>query len=231
MVRYAFVTFVLFFAALVPRHRREAAGQSNDLSASYHLDVASGFRAAAADGFDPVAASATNGSSTATNGTAGVYRLPGGVTPVSYALRVDTDLDRLSYSGSVEIVIVASVSPKLCRIVLNAKDITVMGVRVTDVKTGDPLTVVDRQLVDRDEQLIVTVDGWCLIPTRHYVVAVDFQAPLRNDMSGYYKSSYREGNVTKYTIILANIVYSGFGCSDVGIISTTISGNFVKSLL
>jgi len=199
MARYAFVTFVLFFVAVVPRHRRDAAGQSNDFSASYHSDVADGLKAAEAGVFDAVAASATNDSSAATNGTAGVYRLPGGATPVSYALRVDTDLDRLSYSGSVEITIVASESPKLCRIVLNAKDVGVTAVRVSDVKTGTPLPVVDRQLVDGDEQLIVTVGGWCLLPTRYYVVAVDFQAPLRDDMSGYYKSSYREGNVTKYT--------------------------------
>jgi len=201
MARYVFVTFVLIFVAVVPRHRYEAAGQLNDLSATYHLDVADGFKAAAAaeGGFEVVAASsATDDSPVATNGTAGVYRLPDGVTPVSYALRVDTDLDRLSYSGSVEITIVTSVSPKLCRIVLNAKDVWVTGVRVTDVNTGVLLTVTERQLVDGDEQLIVTVDGRCLIPARRYVVAIDFQAPLRDDMSGYYRSSYREGNVTKY---------------------------------
>jgi len=199
MARYAFVTFVLFFVTVVPRHRRDAASQSNDFSASYYLNVADGFKAAAAAGFDAAAALATNDSSAATNGTAGVYRLQGGVTPVSYTLRVDTDLDRLSYSGRVKIAIVTSVSPKLCRIVLNAKDVRVTGVRVSDLNTGDPLPVIDWQLVDGDEQLTVMVGGRCLIPTRYYVVAVDFQAPLRDDMSGYYKSPYREGNVTKYT--------------------------------
>ncbi|XP_022172013.1 aminopeptidase N-like [Myzus persicae] len=201
MARYAFITFVLFFVAVVPRHRREAAGQSNDLLSSYQSDVAHGFKAAVAGGFEAVAASPTNDSSEATNSTSGVYRLPDGVTPVSYALRVDTDLDRLSYSGSVEIVIVSSVQPKQCRIVLNAKDVWVTGVRVTDVNTGDSLTVTDRQLVDGDEQLIVTVGGRCLIPKRYYAVTVDFQASLRNDMSGYYRSSYREGNVTKWLAV------------------------------
>ncbi|KAL5244502.1 hypothetical protein ACI65C_011912 [Semiaphis heraclei] len=204
MACYTFVTFVLIFVAVVPRHRREAAGQLNDLSASYHLDVADGFKAAAVEGgFEEAvaASSAKNDNLVATNDTAGVYRLPDGVTPVSYALRVDTDLDRLSYSGSVEITIITSVSPKLCRIVLNAKDVWVTGVRVTDVNTGVPLTVTERQLVEGDEQLIVTVDGRCLIPARHYVVAIDFQAPLRDDMSGYYRSSYREGNVTKWLAV------------------------------
>uniref|UniRef100_A0A2S2NMY5 Aminopeptidase N n=1 Tax=Schizaphis graminum TaxID=13262 RepID=A0A2S2NMY5_SCHGA len=200
MVRYASVTLALFFAAAAPRHLRDAAGQSNDLSASYHSSVADGLRAAAAAGYETVAAAAaaaTNGGSAAPV----VYRLPAGVTPVSYELRVDTDLDRLSYSGSVQIAIVSTVTPKLCRIVLNAKDVRVTAVRVTDVGTGAPLTVGGWRLADGDEQLIVTVDGHrCLIPARRYAVDVDFQAPLRGDMSGYYRSSYIEGDVTKYII-------------------------------
>lgn len=190
MVRHAFFAFsaALFFAA--------AAGQSDvdgSSASSYRSNVADGLRAAA--GYRTgVAADADDGGA-----AGGVYRLPAGVTPVSYALRVDTDMDNLSYSGGVDIAIVSEVTPKLCRIVLNAKDLRVTDVRVTDVNTGTRLTVADRWLADDDEQLIVTLEGRCLLPERRYEVAVDFQAPLRDDMSGYYRSSYLEGNVTKYT--------------------------------
>lgn len=191
MVRYAFVAFVLLFAPALPRHRWHAAGQSGDFSATYHSNAADGFKAAV------VAGSATKGSR-ATNVSAAVaYRLPGGVMPVSYALRVDTDLDALSYSGTVDIeMAVTAVVPKLCRIVLNAKEVRVTGVRVTDVNTGQSLIVAGRQMAD--EQLTVTMGGKCLIPSRRYVLTIDFEASLRDDMSGYYRSSYRDGNVTKY---------------------------------
>ncbi|CAH1738623.1 aminopeptidase N-like [Aphis gossypii] len=192
MVRHAFFAFsaALFFAA--------AAGQSDvdgSSASSYRSNVADGLRAAA--GYRTgVAADADDGGA-----AGGVYRLPAGVTPVSYALRVDTDMDNLSYSGGVDIAIVSEVTPKLCRIVLNAKDLRVTDVRVTDVNTGTRLTVADRWLADDDEQLIVTLEGRCLLPERRYEVAVDFQAPLRDDMSGYYRSSYLEGNVTKWLAV------------------------------
>uniref|UniRef100_A0A2H8TGD8 Aminopeptidase N n=1 Tax=Melanaphis sacchari TaxID=742174 RepID=A0A2H8TGD8_9HEMI len=198
MVRYAFVTFALLFGAAAPRHRLDVAGQSNGLqqpAASYHSDVAGGARAAAADGRDTAAAPAP--------ATGGAHRLPAGVTPVSYALRVDTDLDGLSYSGSVDIIVVSTVTPELCRIVLNSKDVRVTGVWVTDANNKSRgLTVADWRLADGDEQLIVTIGGGrCLLPFRRYAVAVDFEAPLRDDMSGYYRSSYQDGNVTKWLAV------------------------------
>jgi len=190
MVRYALVVLSLLFAS--------AAGQSDvdgSSASSYRSGVADGLRAAAVAGYQTAVAADDDDGGTAP----AVYRLPAGVTPVSYALRVDTDLGQLSYSGGVDVAIVSEVAPKLCRIVLNAKDLQVTDVRVTDVNTGLRLTVTDRRLADGDEQLIVTVGGQCLIPKRRYEVAVDFRAPLRDDMSGYYRSSYREHNVTKYT--------------------------------
>lgn len=127
-----------------------------------------------------------------------VFRLPTDVFPVSYGLEVATDFVNLTYSGRVEIVVQTTV--KTCQIILNAKDLLVTGVEVIDQKLNASLTVVNHYLVDKNEQMVILLNDTvrCLIPGRFYVIMVDFGALLRNDMSGYYKSSYKENNVTKY---------------------------------
>lgn len=126
------------------------------------------------------------------------FRLPDDVTPVSYALRVATCFDRFHYSGTVEIAVRAN--RPTCAVTMNVKDVRVTAVRVVDRKSGEPLTVAGYRSDDANERLVVRLNRTdrCLTRTRHYVVTVDFGAPLRDDMIGYYRSSYRENGVTKY---------------------------------
>lgn len=127
-----------------------------------------------------------------------VFRLPTNVIPVSYDLGVATDFVNMTYFGRVDIVIRASVMT--CQIVLNAKDLLVTGVEVFDQKLNKPLTVLDRYLVEKNEQLVIVLNDTvtCLIGSRTYVIKVTFRASFRNDTVGFYKSSYKENDVTKY---------------------------------
>lgn len=124
-------------------------------------------------------------------------RLPNDVLPVSYRLEVATDFGDFSYTGQVDIVVRAT--DRTCRVILNAKDVRVTDVNVIDEKLNEPLTVVDYHLVDRDERLVIALNGkTCLTSSRTYIVKVVFGASFRGDMTGFYKSSYKENNVNKY---------------------------------
>lgn len=130
-----------------------------------------------------------------------VFRLPASVWPVSYDLRLATDFERMTYAGRVSIVVKTS-APDTDRLVLNVKDVRVTGVRVVDKKTNRPIAVRRYYAVDKNEQLVIELNCTavrCLSPNWPYVVDVAFEAPLRDDMSGYYKSSYKEDNAIKYT--------------------------------
>lgn len=131
-----------------------------------------------------------------------VFRLPKNVLPVSYNLTVATDFESFTYSGQVDIVVHASL--KTSQIVLNAKDIKVTGVEVIDQASNDLLTVDDHYLVDKNEHLIIVLNhsSGGLIPLRSYIVKITFEASLRDDLDGFYKSSYKENNVTKYCIYI-----------------------------
>jgi len=146
---------------------------------------------------------------TADNGTAGtmdVFRLPDTVVPLSYALRVATDFENMTYSGRVDIVIQTTASTN--RIVMNAKEVQTTEVNVIDQKTNENLPLANFSMVDKNEQLVIALNK-SMISSRFYLVNVTFKAPLRDDMSGYYKSSYRENNVTKYdsSISLTTALY------------------------
>lgn len=127
-----------------------------------------------------------------------VFRLPTNIFPVSYGLEVETDFVNLTYSGKVEIIVNAVA--QTCQIVLNAKDVEVTGVEVIDQNSNETLRVVNHFLINRNEQYIITLNEThrCLMHSRLYIVKVTFRATLRDDMSGYYKSSYQENNITKY---------------------------------
>lgn len=130
-----------------------------------------------------------------------VFRLETKVLPVSYALEMDTNFDDFTYAGHVEILIRTVVTT--CRVVVNSKELEVTAVEVFDHESNKPLSVLNHYPMERNEQYVVIMNDTaadCLVPERLYVVNASFKASLRDDMSGYYKSSYRENNVTKYII-------------------------------
>lgn len=127
------------------------------------------------------------------------HRLPADVRPVSYELRVATDFALFTFAGQVRVTVRAD--RLTCRVTMNAAaDLRVTDVRVTDRETGGSLTVAGYRATADDERLTVELDSaeWCLVPSREYVVDVEYDARLRDDMAGYYRSSYAEYGREKY---------------------------------
>lgn len=130
-----------------------------------------------------------------------VIRLPNDVLPVSYTLEIATDFEDFTYSGHVEIVIQSNAST--CQIVLNSKELQITSVDIIEQEFNTSLSVFDHYLVEKNEQFIIDLNETmkCLVPDQLYTVKIDFKALLRDDMSGYYRSSYKENGVTKYILL------------------------------
>lgn len=150
----------------------------------------------------------TNDEGTARN--EGSALLPKNVLPLSYNLAVATDFDSFTYSGQVDIVVHAKLMTY--RIFLNAEYMEVTKVEVIDQMSNDSLTVDDHYLVYKNENLIIVLNRSSgLIPFRLYVVKITFEASLRDNLHGFYISSYKEDNVTKYCTYMLFIYYVFFG--------------------
>lgn len=130
------------------------------------------------------------------DGRAAACRLPAATRPESYELRFEphTDGPAPTFSGVARIVIRARHATDV--ITLNAKDLDVTNVTVTDVRLGDDVAV-DR-LVHRpaDEQLEIRLNA-CVAPERTYLVIVSYVGTVRTDSTGLHASSYDEGHATK----------------------------------
>lgn len=127
------------------------------------------------------------------------HRLPADVRPVSYELRVATDFALFTFAGRARVTVRAD--RPTCRVTMNAAaDLRVTGVRVTDRETGGPLTVAGYRATADDERLTVELNGTdrCLVQSREYAVDVEYDGRLRDDMAGYYRSSYAEHGREKY---------------------------------
>lgn len=198
MIWFAFAVFCF----MVP----PSTGQSNDDYSSYgwtllkrHLQNGNEFKSESTlnESDDIISSTRQNNNSDSEQFVMDVFRLPTDVFPVSYTLEVSTDFENLAYSGRVEIDIQATAPT--CHVILNSKDLRITGIRVVDKKINTSLKLEEYYLVEKNEQFVVVLNktSKCLSANRLYTLKVEFEAPLRNDMIGYYKSSYKENNVTK----------------------------------
>lgn len=126
------------------------------------------------------------------------YRLPRDTEPVAYGLRLvpkyDQPSNAYSFGGQVEILIrVNSITPN---VTVNAKDMQIKSVAVTEYKTQTDLEVDGYDMLPDQEQLVIYVAKNLLVG-RLYELKIMFQGLLRTDMTGFYRSIYKENNVNK----------------------------------
>lgn len=126
------------------------------------------------------------------------FRLPDNTRPELYELRFTPRFDGLNstFGGAANITISVVAATKV--ITLNAKDLNVTGVRLTDVSNAEPreLRVSEIKHQAHNEQLEIHLRT--NVPKgKTVLVGLSFEARLRTDMTGLYLSSYEEGNVTK----------------------------------
>lgn len=121
-----------------------------------------------------------------------VFRLPNNTEPISYTLDVQTFIDpqnnQFTFTGNVIITIRVKISTE--ELILNVDDLKINLIEVTDSSTE--VEVIENYVVVKNEQLIIRLKAPGLIADRVYVVKIAYSGELRNDMTGFYKSWYKD---------------------------------------
>ncbi|XP_050443426.1 aminopeptidase N-like [Adelges cooleyi] len=131
-----------------------------------------------------------------------VFRLPGDTIPLSYNLKfVDLLNDDFSYNGVTKILI--QVKSTTTVLTLNAFELDIKNVKVVDTELSREINVTNFELIKKNEQLKVNLKEPWLIAGRQYNVEITYNGTLRTDMTGLYRSSYKdeESNATRWLAI------------------------------
>lgn len=130
-----------------------------------------------------------------------VFRLPNNTEPVAYKLTIrpiiDAENNIFTFTGNVTISIRVKSSTKV--LTLNADGLKIDSVSVADAETKDIVDAIEYNYTMKNEQLNVYLDKPGLIADRVYDVKISYEGQLRDDMTGFYKSSYADekSNSTK----------------------------------
>jgi len=146
----------------------------------------------------PISSFAGNQPAKAKSGSSSSYRLPRDTRPLAYGLRLVPKYEKGSnlytFGGQVEILIyINRITPN---VVLNAKDMQIKSVAITETKTQTDMPV-DSYVLDNDAEILNIYAANNLLAGRKYQVKIVFQGLLRTDMTGFYRSTYKENDVTK----------------------------------
>lgn len=119
------------------------------------------------------------------------YRLPTTTKPVHYNVLWHTNMTSLSYSGTVEITLVAT-EPGVSEIVIHSDHTELTFI---ELKLGNTI-IPFAHAVDSVHQLLTIRPNVNLAydfdnPVE-YTLTIDFNAEMRNDMYGIYKNWYRD---------------------------------------
>lgn len=131
-----------------------------------------------------------------------VFRLPNNTEPLSYKLSISPFLDPTTrnFSFAGEVIIDIRVITSTQELTLNAYGLQIGEIEVTDiVDSSMKISVLSNKIVDKNQQLKIQLNKPGLIADRTYKVQIKYTGKLRDDMTGFYKSSYfdRESNRVK----------------------------------
>lgn len=120
------------------------------------------------------------------------YRLPTTTRPVHYDVIWVIDMDLMTFSGSVEITLVAT-QANVEEIVLHSKELEISSVtlREANITVGTPTNY---ELNPELQFLTVRPTSplqYDANTTIEYILTINFGAELRRDMSGIYRSWYK----------------------------------------
>lgn len=117
------------------------------------------------------------------------YRLPTNVIPTRYSLWLLIDLAEVSFSGNVTIAV--SVTEPTFLISLNYKDLVVDWSEVILRSIDGNRQFTFQSQVSRIVDEIADIRFTEQIPVGEYLISLSFAAPMRSDLRGLYRSSYR----------------------------------------
>lgn len=128
-----------------------------------------------------------------------VFRLPNNTEPISYRLNVqpfiEPENNNFTFNGTVLITIRVKITTE--ELTLNIDGLTINQIKVKDTNSSTDIEVAGNNIVKKNEQLIIQLKTPGLIADRVYEVEIAYSGKLRNDMSGFYKSSYTDENSKK----------------------------------
>lgn len=126
-------------------------------------------------------------------------RLPRDTEPIAYSVRLapkyDNDTGEYEFGGQVEILV--RVNHITAYVTLNARDMTIKDVAITEYRTQTDVPLIGYELIEADEFLVIHADA-NLLTGRQYLVKVMFLGYLRPDMTGFYHSTYTVDGEKKY---------------------------------
>ncbi|XP_065223462.1 aminopeptidase N-like [Planococcus citri] len=134
-----------------------------------------------------------------------VYRLPNQVIPVSYELKMAPDLKRFIFAGKVDINVQVQFTTD--RIVLHSKGLQIQNVMVKETKkcfSNATIAIpVTYKLDEKNEILIIqkkkkTSDKFK--SNTKYKVSIKFNGRLESDPRGFYRTSYKMDNQTRWLV-------------------------------
>ncbi|MQG73248.1 MAG: M1 family metallopeptidase [SAR202 cluster bacterium] len=117
------------------------------------------------------------------------HRLPANVKPQSYALSLTPDIQSFTFSGHEEISVMVLEPTE--RIILNAAEIGISKAQIT-LSNGTILSA-GEVLMDEAEETVTLVFNQ-MLPVGSASLSLDFQGVLNDQLRGFYRSHYIDGN-------------------------------------
>ncbi|XP_022081852.1 aminopeptidase Ey-like isoform X2 [Acanthaster planci] len=119
-------------------------------------------------------------------------RLPETIRPISYDLMVRTDLTYSHFTGSVGVLVECLEATDL--ILIHSKDLVITEGKTTLTRQGNgadaPKLAKDTWLYAINQFAVIELNGK-LEKGARYRLYLEFEGPLKNDLLGYYKMSYK----------------------------------------
>ena len=117
------------------------------------------------------------------------YRLPRHARPRHYELELRPDLDAARFEGRE--VVTVDVTEPAPTLVLNAADLDVTAARLE--APGGPAREPEIRLVPDEQQLVLDF-GTDLAPGEGYRLTLEFTGTLNDQLRGFYRSTFRDGD-------------------------------------
>jgi puromycin-sensitive aminopeptidase len=124
------------------------------------------------------------------------HRLPANVRPQTYALSLTPDIQSFTFSGHevIRLVVVDSTD----RITFNAAELTISKAQIT-LSNGTVLSP-DEVLIQESDETVALVFNQ-MIPVGPASLFVEFQGVLNDQLRGFYRSRYNDGDGTPRVLL------------------------------
>lgn len=123
------------------------------------------------------------------------FRLPENTSPVSYDLWFAPNMRDWTFEGCAKIVVDVKIA-NIKTVTLNLKNLTVTSVLVRDVSKSRDIPVTEFEYQTKNEQFVINLER-SVPKDKQLLLTIKYKGNIRDDKTGFYKSSYIEDGVTK----------------------------------